>query len=102
MKSNLSLANLPDSLKPDVSLIADARDVEQLSLFIDNTAAELEIGNSMSNGKSPETDWNGVPNQTSKIGADLIARLAGQKNRTRPTLGCCFAQQGITGVEGRW
>lgn len=58
MKTNLSLANLPDSLKSDVSLIADARDVEQLSLFIDNTAAELEIGNSMSNGFHAYDLWS--------------------------------------------
>jgi hypothetical protein len=49
INNNLSLANLPDSLKSDVSTISDVREVEQLKLFVDNTATELKIGNSISN-----------------------------------------------------
>lgn len=58
MNTNLSLANLPDSLKSDVSAISDVREVEQLTLFVDNTATELKVGNSISNSFHAYDLWS--------------------------------------------
>ena len=58
MTNNLSIANLPDSLKSDVSTIADVREVEQLKLFVDNIAIELKVGNSISNSFHAYDLWS--------------------------------------------
>ncbi|WP_227009323.1 replication protein A [Pseudoalteromonas ulvae] len=58
MNNKLSISNLPDSLKSEVSGIEDARNIEQLNLFVDNTATELKVGNSISNSFNAYDLWS--------------------------------------------
>ncbi|MAD75617.1 MAG: replication protein A [Rheinheimera sp.] len=58
MNDNLSISNLPDSLKNEVSTISDVREVEHLTLFVDNIATELKIGNAISNSFQAYDLWS--------------------------------------------
>ena len=58
MNDNLSISNLPDSLKNEVSTISDVREVEHLTLFVDNIATELKIGNAISNSFQTYDLWS--------------------------------------------
>tara|TARA_B100000508_G_scaffold50905_1_gene39570 strand:- start:1398 stop:2525 length:1128 start_codon:yes stop_codon:yes gene_type:complete len=58
VNDNLSISNLPDSLKNEVSTISDVREVEHLTLFVDNIATELKIGNAISNSFQAYDLWS--------------------------------------------